>query len=65
MFNITSYEFIFILVLLIVFLQFNEKYKKKHNNKSILEQEKIKKITHTFTLFDIIIRFTKDIFIIS
>ena len=34
---------------------------KKHDDKSILDESKVKKIIHTFSLLDIISRFREDI----
>lgn len=61
MFNMTRSEFVFIMILLIVFLELNAGYEKKHDDKSILDESKVKKTIHTFSLLDIISRFGEDI----
>ena len=61
----THNEFIFILILLIIFCKFNATYEKKHDDKSILDESKVKKTIHDFSLLDIITRFTSDILIVS
>lgn len=58
-------EFIFILVLLLMFIIFNINYKKKHDNKSILQEKKVKDTIDDFTLIDAITRFVSDVFIFS
>jgi hypothetical protein len=59
----TRSEFVFIMILLIVFIKFNAGYKKKHNDKSILDETKVKKTLHTFSLLDIISRLGEDILV--
>ena len=61
MFNMTRSEFVFIMILLIVFLKFNAGYEKKHDNKSILDETKVKNTLHAFSLLDIISRLGEDI----
>lgn len=55
-------EFVFIMILLIAFLKFNIGYEKKHDDKSILDETKVKKTIHTFSSLDILSRFIEDIF---
>lgn len=57
----TSSMFVFIMILLIAFLKFNVEYEKKHNNVSILNETKVKKTLHTFSLLDIMSRLGEDI----
>lgn len=61
MFNMTRVKFVFIMILLMVFLKFNEGYKKKHDNKSVLDETKVKKTLHTFSSLDIMSRLGEDI----
>lgn len=63
MFNMTRSEFIFIMILIIVFIKFNAGYEKKHNDKSILDETKVKKTLHTFSLLDIMSRLGEDIIV--
>lgn len=63
MFNMTRSEFVFIMILLIVLLKFNVEYKKKHDDKSILDESKVKKTLHTFSLLDIMSRLGEDILV--
>lgn len=56
-------KFIFILVILIVFFKINIGYEKKHKGKSILEETKVKKTIHTFSLLDVLSRFAEDLVI--
>lgn len=55
-------EFIFYLILFIIIIKLNIEYKNKHYDKSILDESKVKKTMHTFSLLDIISRFGEDIF---
>ena len=63
MFNTTRSVFIFIVILMIVFIKFNTGYEKKHDNKSILDETKVKKTLHTFSLLDIFSRLGEDILV--
>ena len=50
-------NFIFIIILLLIFIKFNVGYEKKHNGKSILEEKNVKKTIEDFSLIDAIKRF--------
>lgn len=58
-------KFVFILIILIVFFKINIEYKKTHNNQSVLDESKVEKTIHAFSLLDIISRFAGDIIISS
>lgn len=58
-------QFVFILILLLVFTKFNSNYKKKHNNKSILQEKKVEDTLDDYTLIDATTRFVADLFIFS
>lgn len=56
-------EFVFIMILIISFMKFNAGYEKNHGNISILDETKVKKTLHTFSLIDIMSRFVGDIIV--
>lgn len=57
-------EFVFIMILIIVFFKFNVGYEKKHDGESILNESRVKKSLHTFSSIDLITRFVEDILMI-
>lgn len=59
----TRTEFVFMMILIISFMKFNAGYEKKHENKSILDETKVKKTLNTFSLLDIMSRFVGDIIV--
>lgn len=58
-------NFIFIIILLLIFIKFNVGYEKKHNGKSILEEKNVKKTIEDFSLIDAITRFVSDILLFT
>lgn len=58
-------NFIFIIILLLIFIKFNVGYEKKHNGKSILEEKNVKKTIEDFSLIDAITRFVYDILLFT
>ena len=58
-------NFIFIILLLLVFTKFNTGYEKKHDGKSVLEEKNVKKTIDDFSLIDAITRFVSDMFILT
>ena len=58
-------NFIFIIILLLIFTKFNAGYEKKHDGKSVLEEKKVKKTIDDFSLIDAITRFVSDMFIFT
>jgi hypothetical protein len=53
--------FIFILILVLGFSVFNAGYEKRHNDESVLKQEKVKKTIENATIIDGIVRIFTDI----
>lgn len=58
-------NFIFIIILLLIFTKFNTGYEKKHDGKSVLEEKNVKKTIDDFSLIDAITRFVSDMFIFT
>jgi len=56
-------NFIFIILLLLIFSKFNSGYEKKHDGKSVLGEKNVKKTIDDFSLIDAITRFVSDMFI--
>ena len=60
-----KYQFVFVLIMIIILSKINEEFKKKHDNKSIFEEKKVKKTIDDFSLIDAFTRFISDLFIFS
>lgn len=57
-----KYQFIFILILIIVLAKINAGFEKKHNGNSVFEEKKVKKDIGDLSLIDEISRITVDLF---
>lgn len=60
----TQLYFIFMLILLLSFSIFNARFEKKHDNKSIFDEQKVKNTIQTATMVDGIARVVADISLI-
>lgn len=57
----TQIYLIFILIMMLSFSLFNAGFEKKHNNKSVLQEKKVKNTIETVTLIDGIMRTFTDV----
>lgn len=61
----TRTYFVFILILILAFSVFNAGFEKRHDNKSILEEKKVKNTLRTATMIDEVARLITDISIVG
>lgn len=61
----TQIYFVFILILLLSFSIFNAGFEKRHEDKSILQEQKVKNTIQTATMVDGIARVVADVSIIA
>lgn len=61
----TKTYFIFILIIILAFIIYNTRYEKLHQNKSILQETKVKETIEKARLIDEIIRFLGDLSYVS
>ncbi len=61
----TRTYFVFILILILLFSVLNAGFEKRHNDKSIFEEKKVKNTIRTATMIDEIARLITDISVVA